>query len=99
MGPDGEVAFAATLRGAGVNSTNDSGIWAEDSLFGLRKVARNGAAFLVAPGDARTISRLKVAGISGGGDGRPVAFNAMGRLAFGATFTNNTGGVFVAILP
>jgi hypothetical protein len=99
IGPDGQVAFAATLRGAGVNSTNNSGIWAEDSVFGLRKVARRGDAFLVAPGDLRTINHLRAAGTSGGGDGRPVAFNAMGRLAFGATFTNNTGGVFVAMLP
>ena len=46
----------------------------------------------------RTILSLAFVTGSGNDDGRPSAFNDRGQLAFAATFTDGTSGVFVSDL-
>jgi hypothetical protein len=54
----GQVAADCRLTGAGVDSTNDFGIWATDRTGALTLVVRKGDSLEVAPGDSRTISEL-----------------------------------------
>jgi hypothetical protein len=97
----GQVAFYATLRGTGVDATNDNGIWAEDASGVLHLIAREGDQFDVDPSagtDLRTISQVFFVGNSGNEEGRRSAFNEHGQLAFMAAFTNGTAGIFVSDL-
>ena len=95
MNADGQTAFYAYLDGEGVDSTNDFGIWAEGSL-GLELVARTGDLFEVTPGDLRVISGLNFVTDTGNDDGRRSGFNDRGQLAFFASFTDGSSGIFVA---
>ncbi len=98
----GQTAFEAALTGSGVDSTNNSGIWATARNGSLQLIVRGGDLLEVAPGDVRTISGLNlVNGFSldsgtGNSDGRPSGFNNLGQLAFQASFTDGTSGVFVS---
>ncbi len=95
---NGQTAFAANLRGDGVDSTNDQAIFAQDAFGVLRLIAREGNQLEVAPGDNRTIAELSLFGRSGLGDGRGAAFSERGQLAFRAVFTDGTSGIFVSDL-
>jgi uncharacterized protein YjbI with pentapeptide repeats len=92
----GQVAIGQGLAGAGVNSSNDFGIWATDFSGVLQLVAREGDALEVAPGDFRTISALNRTDHNANSNGWPSAFNNFGQLAFWASFTDGTQGVFVS---
>jgi hypothetical protein len=92
----GRSAFVARLTGAGVNSTNDRGIWAEDIDGELRLIAREGDILEVAPGDWRQMSFVNFLGQSGIVDGRGSGFNDLGQVAFTASFTDGTSGAFVS---
>lgn len=81
----GQTAFLASVVGAGVTSTNDSGIWASDRAGILRLVARNGDPLEVAPGDSRTLAWLDLGGL-----------NNLGQVAFLAHFTDGSSGIFVS---
>jgi hypothetical protein len=83
----GHVAFAATLTGPGVTTGNDRGIWAQDHLGMLTLVLRESDLLQVAPGDFRTISSFSLGG-----------FNGLGQVAFSASFTDGSSGVFVSDL-
>src|SRR5262245_22525815 len=98
----GQVAFAATLAGAGVDMTNDVGLYA-GSVGALSKVVRKGDAIDVDPGpgvDMRTVSAIGFRGefntVSGGQDGRGVAFTNNALLTYTLVFTDGTSGVFVS---
>ncbi|NOZ38619.1 MAG: hypothetical protein GXP24_00150 [Planctomycetes bacterium] len=96
-----QTAFLGNLTGSDVNSNNDRGIWAEDLSGVLTLIAREGDLLDVdgGPGkDFRTIRSLTFVGNSGNEDGRRSGFNALGQLAFGATFTDGTSGIFVSNL-
>ncbi len=98
---EGQVAFFGRLTGTEVDSDNDRGIWAEDPSGILKLIARTGDMLDVDDGpgtDFRTISGLSFAGETGNEDGRPSGFNNSGQLAFLATFTDGTSGVFVSNL-
>jgi hypothetical protein len=92
----GQIAFRADLTGMEIDVTNDRGIWATDSTGTLRLVARRGDVIEVAPGDVRTLSDLDFASASNGSDGRARGFNNLGQLAFWASFTDGSQGVFVS---
>jgi uncharacterized protein YjbI with pentapeptide repeats len=69
----------------------------------LHLIAREGDLLEVAPGDFRTIkdfgnsgSLYGFYGDTGNSDGRPSGFNNLGQLAFQATFTDGTSGIFVS---
>lgn len=104
----GQIAFMARLKpGDGsVTEMNDLGLWAQDSSGALRLIAREGDEVDVdnGPGvDLRVFSDLSILSSiiflghgSGNEDGRPTYFNDRGQLAFWASFTDGSSGVFVS---
>ena len=97
----GQTAFFGDLTGTGVDSSNDGGIWAEDRSGVLTLIAREGDLIDVDSGpsvDLRAIRNLFFSGITGNEDGRRSSFNDLGQLAFGATFTDGSSGIFVSNL-
>jgi hypothetical protein len=100
----GQVAFLATLTGAGVDTTNDLGLYAGPA-GALAKVVRKGDQLDVDPGpgvDLRTVAAIGFRGdfntVSGGQDGRGVALTDGGLLVFSLAFTDGSSGVFVSQL-
>jgi hypothetical protein len=91
----GQVAFSGTLAGGLTTAANDTGIWAQTLGGVLTLIAREGQAMEVAPGSIRTISTLSLARGTNE-DGHGSAFNNRGALAFTATFTDGSSGVFVS---
>jgi hypothetical protein len=92
----GQLAFTATLTGAGVTGANDFGIWAQGLDGNLRLVAREGQQIQVSPGVNRTIAELDFTGAANTEDGRRTGFNDLGEVAFYAGFTDGTSGIFVS---
>ncbi len=92
----GQVAITSPLAGPGVDSTNDHGIWATDRSGAQQLIVRKGDELEVAPGDFRTISELGFVGDTGNANGWPSGFNNFGQLAFWASFTDGSQGVFVS---
>lgn len=96
----GRTAFIANLTGAGVDSTNNQGIWAQDSTDELKLLVRTGDTLVVSAGDSRTISSLLFgASIQNQQDGRGSSFSDSDQLAFVAIFTDGSKGVFMTIGP
>jgi hypothetical protein len=68
----------------------------------LQLIAREGDLLEIAPGDSRTVNLLyflsRVPGTlpTGNSDGRPSAFNNLVQLAFQASFTDGSQGIFVS---
>lgn len=87
----GQLAFFADLIGTGVDSTNDTGIWATDTNGVLSLIVREGDSLNVNNdpliNDLRIVSSLSAVS---------TAFNDRGQLAFSATFTDGSSGVFIA---
>jgi hypothetical protein len=106
-----QVAFLSTLiidSASGVSTANDLALYATDLNGALHLIAREGAAFEVAPGDVRTVTNIIFSpsvgnGPTSGEDGRGVFFNDRGDIVFQLQFTdtqgNITSGVFVANIP
>ncbi len=99
----GQTAFLGSLRGSGVDLTNDSGIWATDREGLLTLIVRQGDLFDINEDplidEFLTISSIEMATGSGGEDGRPTSFNDAGQLAFQLGFTDGSSGIFVATIP
>jgi hypothetical protein len=93
----GQTAFIGQLAGNGIDSTNNQGIWAQDRTGQLQLIARYGDSIEVAPGDFRTISTLSFY-VGNSDEGTRSGFNSHGQLAFQATFTDGTSGIFVSSL-
>jgi formylglycine-generating enzyme required for sulfatase activity len=94
-----QIAFRALIYGNGVDATNDQGIWASDRTGVLQLIARSGDLLEVAPGDFRTISALRLGSGYIESIPRPAnasPFNDFGQVAFTATFTDGSSGVFVS---
>jgi hypothetical protein len=88
----GQLAFDGSLRGAGVTSANNRGIWAQDRSGTLHLIARAGDVLDVDDGtdvDMRTIQRFEL------GEN---FFNDRGQIAFRAVFTDGSSGIFVSNL-
>jgi hypothetical protein len=85
-----------------VAGVNEFVIWATDLNGQLRLIVRTGDLFDVNDdplvSDLRTISFLTFQEWSGNEDGRRSAFNDLGQLAFHASFTDGTSGIFVSNL-
>ena len=96
----GQTAFHSNLTGAGVDATNDRGIWVTNLDGVPTLIAREGDLFDVNDDpfvdDLRTISGTGFASDSGGEDGRRTGFNDAGQLALGLSFTDGSAGVFIA---
>jgi hypothetical protein len=86
-------------------SNGKHGIWATDHNGILQYVACEGDLLEVAPGDYRTIQSIYFNYLSetGNAEGRATPFNNLGQVAFTASFTDGSSGVFVsnavALLP
>ncbi len=86
----GQVAFAAQL------TDGTFGVWGTDRGGILREVMHSGDVLQVAPGDYRTVSGVAFLGGSGNSDGRASGFSDNGQLAFWASFTDGSSGIFVS---
>jgi hypothetical protein len=104
LNANGQVAFLAGLNGAGVNSTNEFGIFAQDTAGNLRLIARAGDKINVSNDpsqpDVRTIQGLITCDVCepGYSDSLRFTMNDRGQLAFYAAFTDGTYGIFVSNL-
>jgi hypothetical protein len=92
----GQVVFLASTGGGA--SPIPNGIWATDIDGVLQLVVRIGDSLEVAPGDFRTISQLFIVDESPNFFGTRSAFNNLGQIAFTASFTDGSQGVFVTNL-
>ena len=90
MNNAGQVAFEALV------STGQEGIWATNTSGLLTKIIASGDHLQVAPGDNRTVNALMFLGGSGGSDGRASGLNSSGQIAFWASFTDGSSGIFVS---
>jgi len=95
MANSGHVVFTAQLRGSGVASNNNSGIFAFHPDTGLITVARTGRAVSVG-GVNRIPVELEVTGTSG--DGRPSCLTDTGTLLY-LLNTSTTSTAVKATLP
>jgi hypothetical protein len=86
----GQVALLASL------TNGKGGLWATDRDGALQYIVCEGDLLEVATGDFRTIQSFRFFGETGNGDGRPSGFNNLGQLAFSASFTDGTSGIFVS---
>lgn len=91
----GEIAFAGSVRGDGVNG-NDLGVWVRDTTGILRIIVREGDQLEVAPGDFRTVQSISFECDCGSDESSTSVFNAQGQIVFRAIFTDRTEGVFVS---
>ena len=71
------------------------GIWATDPAGVLQLIVKAGDELEVAPGVFRTVEFLNIGETSPDAEGTPTGFNALGQLAFQATFTDGSTGIFV----
>lgn len=90
LNDDGQVAFFAQLKGAGVNSGNDIGLWlfdptASNSLL----IAREGDQVDIGGGSFKTILELY-------SPYRADAFNNLGQISFGAKFTDGSQAILLS---
>lgn len=90
---NGVVAFTGNLTGAGVEYTNDGGLWIWDAAQGARLIAREGDLFEAAANDWRTIQYISFRATDQDGD-RYTSVNDSGEVAFALRFTDNTGGTY-----
>ena len=93
----GQVAFRATVIGTGVTTDNDTGIWVMNPGGTLDLLAREGDLFDVDDGpgtDLRTIAFLSFPS-----NGVGETLDPLNRVAFQASFTDGSSGIFVASVP
>jgi hypothetical protein len=83
----GQVAFLGTLKGAGVDFSNDNGIWVYDPHTGTKLVAREGQTLHFAAGVDLVVRSLGLRTGASSGDGRATSLNDNGQIAFTAGFT------------
>jgi len=90
MNDMGQVAFCVVTSDGGV------GVWGTDLAGVLHLVVKTGDALEVAPGDFRTVNDLVLTGIGSSSGGKSSGFNDQGQLAFWASFTDGSSGVFIS---
>jgi len=88
---DFEFAFLADVRGTGINSTNDSGLWAKTNTSGLVLLAREGG---TPPGVPSTAQYQSFTELALPGKGQPV-FTATMRLGLGGVTGSNDFGLWM----
>ena len=89
---NGGVAFTATLASgtSTVNSTNNTGLWAQNSAGSLVLVARTGAS------PTPTLRSFTIFNAETGQNSQSRHFNASGDLVLAATFGNGSTGIYRA---
>ena len=95
---DGDIAWSATLTGAGITTFNDNALFA--NVGGATTlIAREGSAFDIDPGpgvDLRTVNGLAFYTSDVNDRGRASAFSGDGLITFRASFLEGGNGVFTA---
>ena len=94
----GQLAFLAVLDGFNVDTSNNLGIWAQDTSGELQLVVRSGDKIDVDNSesvDLRTISSLSTGHMH---ETKPLVFNDHGQITFRAEFTDGSSGIFVSNL-
>jgi hypothetical protein len=88
----GEVAFSASL-----DSYSGRGLFATDATGALHTIVRTGDFLTVAPGDSRQVSQLYIreGGGGNGWDGHDSIIDDAGQVAFEASFTDGSSGIFL----
>lgn len=99
----GQLAFVGTLVGEGIETGNANGIWAQDLSGTLHLIVRQGDMMDVNDDplidDFRTVSGFSIAWDPlSNKDGHRSGFNDRGQLAFQASFTDGSTGIFVSNL-
>lgn len=90
LNDEGQVAFFAQLKGTGVNSGNDIGLWLFDPTAGRSVlIAREGDQVDIGGGAPKTIAELY-------SPYRADAFNNLGQISFGAKFTDNSQAILLS---
>lgn len=92
----GQVAFHAGLLGAGVDGTNNAGVWMELSPGNLALVIREGDVLEVAPGDFRTVQFVDFLSET---VREPGGFNDSGKLSMLVNFTDGTSAIMTVPEP
>ena len=93
----GQVAFLAHVRGPGVDSANNVGVWATTHAGELRLIYRKGLTIEVGANDRRTLdSGISILTFAGGGGGTTTSFNDDGYLTFKAAITDGFDAILVA---
>jgi hypothetical protein len=96
----GQVALKGQLRGPGIDSTNDFGIWAQNADGVLTLIVREGDFIDVDDNpsidDLRQVTALDFFTNPDNGSGDGTLFNNRGQLAFTARFSGGTSGIFVS---
>jgi hypothetical protein len=89
---NGGIAFTATLASGSstVNSTNNTGLWAQNSAGSLVLVARTGAS------PTPTLRSFTIFNAETGQNSQSRHFNESGDLVLTATFGNGTAGIYRA---
>lgn len=101
LNSNGQTAFMGLVSGAGIDDSNDRGIWAEDMFGNVHLIALEGDLLDVDDGpgtDFRTIRELSFYGRSGNDDGFRSGFNDLGQIAYRAAFTDGSEGIFISNL-
>jgi hypothetical protein len=84
----GRLALLAELRGPGINAANNLGLWVQNPTGELQLILREGDWLEVGHGDSRQIASFDVNLERG--------INDFGQIAFAASFTDGSAGVFVS---
>ncbi len=97
--PDsGGAVFIAKLRGPGVTTSNDVGLWADDGNGVVNLVAREGSSILV-NGVTKVLSAMAIFPAATGVTGQSRGFNINGDLVYRATFTDHSKALLHAVAP
>lgn len=91
----GQVAFVANVSGTGIDSSNDRGIWAQNRQGVLQAILLEGTTLEVSPGVFKTVESVVMTSNRGDDTGYGGSFNDLGQIAFWASFTDDTQGLFV----
>lgn len=80
IGPGGHIVFTARLRGEGVTSANNRGLFAYNARAGLQLIARTGRSVMVGTTPRMPVEIAIAAG--SGGDARPACMTTGGQMLF-----------------
>jgi hypothetical protein len=98
----GQLAVLGTLDGPGISPTNDRAIWAQSTSGDFLLIAREGDLMDVNDDpnveELRTIATLDMFDSSSNSSSQRGPFNSRGELAFRATFTDGSSGLFISRL-
>jgi len=90
----GQTAFTGNLELGGQRA--GGGIWAAERAGVVRLIVRSGDQLEVAPGDYRTVADISFVCCTTSDEGHFNAFNALGQVAFLASFSGGGEGIFVS---